>query len=278
MCSVYFPKSEDEAGGHGNFVLYKDVKAHPFLDDVEMVASQTWMIGRTYAASPQRNLAFVKDKNPSMAYQKMLQRSGIKLGYFDFFHVFAFTVMSDSKTHLLNECLKRLRMRPMFSFDFDLASPSSSSTDFETIRLAIVCVRLFESLSFSSLQKIQCDPSLADIVRPKTYRAKNKRYQNPTHNLVFASKFIHFRVPAFVFISDSVTDDRLIKWKPDKGKPINLTQALRCLKIDLKNPYAIHYLKCYQLAKLLHEESKNSLPRGVDMILSEPCSTLPLFD
>lgn len=93
MTFLNFPVSEQEAGGHGNLVIYNDVQLAPFLADFEAVASQAWMIGRTYSASPQRDLAFKKGKDPSQCYQKILNDKGVLCPYSDFFHVYALNIL-----------------------------------------------------------------------------------------------------------------------------------------------------------------------------------------
>ena len=165
----------------------------------------------------------------------------------------------------------------MLSLDFDIAHPASPSKDLFTIRLAILCVKLFESLSFGSLKKMQIELFRVGIARSARYIVKKKQRNNPIHDLVFASKFIHFRAPAFVYILDSVTKGRLSNWKPANGKRISLMAALRYLKLDPKDAYAAHYLNCYQLAKLSYKDSQNFLPRDVDIFLYNSESQLPLI-
>ncbi len=49
-----YHSDRDAAWGFGNAILYRMCKDKPRHDDITVAASKFWLIGRAYAASPQR--------------------------------------------------------------------------------------------------------------------------------------------------------------------------------------------------------------------------------
>lgn len=268
-----YPTNEFEAGGRGNFVIYNEVKVHPLLGDVEQLASQAWLIGRTYSATPQRDLSLINKKiSHASEYKKFLSdpsRGITPYGYFDFFHIYAWEVINHDKGMLakLNGDLKQLAKAPDFVFDFDPFNPNSQSVDGDTIRLALESVALFDKISCDAMGAMIND--VPGVFNAPQWTKKGKTYRNPTDNLSFASKFIHFRAPHSVYILDAITGNNLFTLFKKKCGPIAVAMPKGPYKVQIPPEYLEHYLLCYLVAKAL----SNASPRQVDMALTAFDST-----
>jgi hypothetical protein len=286
MAISIYPSNETEAGGRGNLIIYEAVKKYPSVTNLENLAALSWMIGRDYAASPERRIAI--RGNTDKIFQKIIEDQSIPTyKYDDFFHVLAWALSKQSGLVALDANIQALNSAAAhFKFDFDLGTPSLSSADFPVIKKALHCVLDFDGLLFSALQTIQetiqttwpGQPNICPSILISPH--KGRKCANPTHNVSFSSKFIHFHAPQFVYITDRVTRTNLSARHPNvnKEKDYRAAAGKGFLDVDYQDAYYRHFMRCYSLAKQLsktYQSNPTSLyhdctPRAVDIYLSKP--------
>lgn len=178
----------------GNKVLYdlceKSWDDEKYLDEnplgQEYLAAQMWLIGRSYAASPERRNYKVKVK---------FTNSGDGLD--TFFDCLAHKLLergTDVNKEYM-EVLRYLSLHKNFGYTFD-----DEEKDLKVLCDSIRAVELFNETIKKARYKIDEE----DI--KKSGVDNLQQIQEGQSNLIsFCSKFLHFHAPNFVFIKDGIT-------------------------------------------------------------------------
>ena len=234
----YFPSRESLHGDIGNDILYQLCESHPFpaacicndgvsveeLREQEgILAGKMWVIGRSYAASPER-YAYVK----SGKSRKPLE--GGSEGYESFFNDVA-AILFEGEPYFRGcgakeegrDFWERARVHSQQAKDWfrkalslvrELAGETydlrGDSSDVDILARVANAVTTFGS----AIQEARTARGWAIIACDKS---KNKsgawsgeiRVEDQYSPLSFSSKFLHFHLPRLVFIYDSISGDIL---------------------------------------------------------------------
>ena len=204
----------------GNDILYgiSDDKKYPWGDKIRL-ADKIWLIGRSYAASPERR--YIGDKIKGKDLLKLVEYRGDGTG--GFFIELSEIINSDPR---YNDIIRRIRMLKRLAFD-------KSRQDLEILQESIQIV-----LDFN------------EIIRDSAIKFDEKFNHNLTEKVIhrqhvsFCSKFLHFHMPYSVFIFDHFTEEgskSLINerqkniWKLS-GK-IKITKTIKDIFVDDYSKY-----------------------------------------
>lgn len=170
--------------GFGNEILYQMAKDPDDLKDPPTLAGAIWLIGRAYAASPQRR-----------SYKKLWPVTTQNDGREGFFDAIA--------KNMDLSCLNEFSTSASFSFASQLqrdpksekiSSLTFDDDDKELLINSIVTVLSFNQALGEAIEQF-------DRVPPsKIFQGKHIRCNN---HISFASKFLHFYFPNTVFIIDN---------------------------------------------------------------------------
>lgn len=169
----------------GNKLLYEFCKNTPEppwgAPDVDVWASQTWLIGRSYAASPERRYTR-KDKTKGGPIEVRGDGTG------QFFYETAASVLNDKRYPELLEKLKTLQSP--YCYD-------GGEKDARHLINAVETVALYNEMVK--------DASRAYDTKVNPEQVDNFNYRN---QISFCSKFLHFHARQSVFIIDSFSSER----------------------------------------------------------------------
>ena len=167
----------------GNDILYciSDNKKYPW-GDLACFADKIWLIGRSYAASPERRYIGKGLKGKELA--SLIQYRGDGTG--DFFIELAKFIKDDLR---YNQIVKGIIGLKNLKFDM-------STTDLGILRKSIQLVLEFNELIRDSAIKFdeKLNPKLKDKVKHRQH-------------ISFCSKFLHFHMPYSIFIFDHFTEE-----------------------------------------------------------------------
>lgn len=164
----------------GNQILYDmcvNNADHPW-GKADILADKIWLIGRSYAASPERRYRF-NNGYKSKDFEKEIARGD---GTGQYFYKTAEYILEDKENY--SELVSLLeKMRP-YSFD-------GGDEDIKQLKNAIHCVALFNGMIKSASKKY--DDEFNETLSGKV------KYKN---QISFCSKFLHFHAPHTIFIID----------------------------------------------------------------------------
>ncbi len=203
----------------GNDVLYKLCKKHHLSKkEQDYIAAQMWLIGRSYAASPERR-----------DYDVPLVWTNSGNGLDSYFELLANKLLSDKFKEEFNSIIG------LFSDCDDYYACNNSINDIKILTNSIKAVLNFNNLlkavrlsvdfgeNENSAKKV-FDECLNILSNKNGKESNNKRekiqafcndhenniYQtvksNQNNMISFCSKFLHFHFPNYVFIIDSLTE------------------------------------------------------------------------
>lgn len=168
----------------GNQILYDmcEPNKNPW-GEPKRLADKIWLIGRSYAASPERRYYRKKDDRGA-GKEKDLETRGDGTG--KYFRETAAFLCNDGRYPKLTACLKELS-----PLRFD-----GTPGDIERLKQGIMCVALFNEM-FKAASEQYDRKHNAGIYESLVYR----------NQISFCSKFLHFHVPHSIFIIDRFTKE-----------------------------------------------------------------------
>ena len=196
----------DNSWGYGNEILYlmgKDINA---LNDPQKLAGAIWIIGRSYAASPQRRsygnsnknindyAKISKGKKTRPIWPVKTQNDG-REGFFD-------KIAKDLNISCLNYLLKNYNNSLSYSFSYPTKKNEVKKEskikdllgkDRELLIKSIAAVLSFNSALSKSIEAFD------DVPSSRKYDGNDIKCNN---HISFASKFLHFYFPNLIFIVD----------------------------------------------------------------------------
>ena len=156
----------------GNQILYDMCKSGNMLNPEEL-ADEIWLIGRSYAASPERR------------FYKRVGNLTPGRGTGDYFkHIANYLVAQQAFVDLVN------KIKSLAPLNFDC-----NTNDFLNLCLSVQCVEELNELIISASKDF-------DLKYNKGIDFSKTIYKN---QVSFCSKFLHFQMPESFFIIDSVT-------------------------------------------------------------------------
>lgn len=256
--------------GHsvGNDVLYKLCEEHHLSKkEQDYIAAQMWLIGRAYAASPER-----RDYGEKINWKN----SGNGLDtYFD--------LLSEKLCNEYSQTLENI-VNSLSGLGKYKLKNESIDKDIKILSTVINSVIEFNKL----LKKIRFSVDKDDI--STHVNEDNKRItsiENNQKNIIsFSSKFLHFHFPNIVFIFDSITKSHFkgygnpynfkfknetskVKFyksenKKEKAEDLSVSQVEKMLSLSnfssQEKEYATHCIREYLLAKAIYKfHSENNL-------------------
>jgi hypothetical protein len=186
--------NEKESVSIGNKILYDMCSKIPLNDCVNCLLAKIWLIGRSYAASPER-------RNYSKNYldNKITDKTGKKLkpnlntgsnGTDTFFLTLAKTIIGDVEYNNLCDKINKIK-NDLFSFNFEM--------DKELLEESTEIVLLFNKILRRCIEKYD----QPELVKYEKNTGKNSSDRGLRFFISFCSKFIHFHLPNLVFIVDT---------------------------------------------------------------------------
>ena len=182
----------------GNEVLYTLCRDYPLLKEknpkdmnerrrLQGLAAELWLIGRSYAASPERR-----------DYGEKIEWTNSGNGLDTYFDLLAEKLWSDGYYNELKSIVENLENLGKYKF-----YPSSEENDKNILVAVIINVLKFNAL----LKEIRYAVDENELLRhvgkdnDKLEILKN----NQKNMLSFSSKFLHFHFPDVIFIIDTIT-------------------------------------------------------------------------
>lgn len=160
------------ANSFGNQTLYDMCKRGSMLSAYEL-ADEIWLIGRSYAASPERRFA---NRVGSLTRGR---------GTGDYFkHIASYLVTQPAFLNLV----KKIKSLTPLKFD-------SSAPDFNNLCLSVQCVEELNELIIVASKKYDSVYNPGILCPPTVYK----------NQISFCSKFLHFQAPENFFIIDTFT-------------------------------------------------------------------------
>ncbi len=221
----------------GNKTLYALCEKYPLYDNPseDALSGQIWLIGRSYAASPERR-HYKKDKKP---IKPELHQSGNGLD--TFFKSLAQELLKDSEFEKIIHFIKDNRER---NYDFDY-----SEKDIGLLLQVGDIVNSFNSVLKEAIKRVDNE----DL----------KNYPDAEINDFpsFSSKYMHFQLRNIVFIKDSISASHLSK--------MGIKADNKTLKSAIKNKkcseYHKHVIKEYVFGCMAKEQNIPYItPRNID--------------
>ncbi len=274
----------NKGNGIGNQVLYKLCEKYPLSKkNQDALAAQMWLIGRSYAASPER-----RGYKPIKGTEIVYTSSGNGLD--DYFDKLAEGFIKNLKEEA-NSNLKNLfeSLNNNYTFkDKDIATLKNSIT------AVLELNRLLKRIRFE-IDKKDLEKHIENNLDKYDGKIKDQvmqDFQKNNKNMIsFCSKFLHFHFPNTVFIFDSITKSHfkgygnpyqfkfkdgiskieMFKSKESEDKIIGCVASM--LSVEKLTPqekeYTTHCIREYFLAKEINNNYndifKNKyIPRVVD--------------
>lgn len=197
----------------------------------EALAAQMWLIGRSYAASPERrNYNIENNKNND----EKLKLSSSGDGLDTYFDLLANELLEKIKgdKDLIN-ALEKLNCK--YNFDEDkLISDSDKETLKESINVVLKFNELLKETRFL-IDKNDIEDYINNKLKDLSkINIKNLWQEDETNSLSFCSKFLHFHYPNTVFIMDHITEGHFKgRGKELKFKFNNKTES--CITVEKQN-------------------------------------------
>ncbi|MBE6672156.1 MAG: hypothetical protein E7599_01350 [Ruminococcaceae bacterium] len=220
-----------------NEILYEICKKSPTILDKNTLASKIEIIGRVYAASPERrsynrirfkgiiNINKSKEEyeiDPD--HHSSLKSSSDATS----FPSWIIKPLGDGQGSFFTELAEQLRITEDFkesysycenhSFKFDL-----SNDDIDLLKHVIRSVLLFNQMIKAATMKVDGAP---ETITLKMIDKPEKIFPVQVRNQIsFCSKFLHFHLPNHIFIIDSYSNKGGALLFSDKNKPAFLSKA-----------------------------------------------------
>ena len=292
MCNTTEEKVLRKEIGVGNEVLYQLCQDHHILKTnneryTDGLAAQMWLIGRSYAASPERR-GYGVLKGTKVEYS--VSGNGLD-DYFDKLANGFVGKFNDESNSNLKKLFGYLNNNYTFK-DEDIATLKNSITAVLKLNRVLKQVRF----------EIDKEDLIKHIENYKEYQVKYPidtvqralaDFEKNNRNMIsFCSKFLHFHFPDTVFIIDSITKSHF-KVKGEKylfkfNNSESVIEVLKSHEKTLKNnflsefenegltdpekEYVTHCIREYLLAKAINENCNDifkdkHIPRVVDTYL-----------
>jgi len=235
--------------GYGDSVLYQMCEGeHIRHNSLDTVAGKMWLIGRSYAASPERRQGKKVKKIDNIDIEKKLQSRTDA----DFFDKVADLILKSGDNKELDEKIADLCEAQYSYSDFD--------SDMDVLSKTVELIKLFNEMVMEASDKY--NKSRYEKVG-HTLKEGERVAQN---NISFASKYLHFHLPNIVFIMDNISlKNGKEKYSEIKNKEVS--DKLKEKREGRYKEYTEHALRCYCIAKKLKEEKKGYSPRAIDNVL-----------
>lgn len=184
--------------GYGNEILYCMAQNPHDLKDKDKLAGAIWLIGRAYAASPQRRSYGTMDDN-LLRYIKADGKLASKCP------IWPVRTQNDGREGFFDEVADNI----IGNYDFEewlnglstfseLYKYNCSPTDIDKLTKSIIAVLQFNILLSKALEKF-------DEVPPKNVFGKYRVFCS--NHISFSSKFLHFYFSHTIFIIDNFARD-----------------------------------------------------------------------
>ena len=168
----------------GNQILYDMCNDDLYSwGDTDRFADKMWVIGRSYAASPERRYTWKKGKKKEISHGD---------GTGDFFYKVAEYIQKDKRYHELKNDLFNIRNERYYY--------NGGADDQAQLITSISCVAAFNEMIKKASKKYDKEEnkdSLIDFEQDLTYK----------NQISFCSKFLHFHAPNIFFIFDQFSRD-----------------------------------------------------------------------
>lgn len=270
--------------GIGNQTLYNLCEKYPLSEkNKDGISAQMWLIGRSYAASPERR-GYKPIKGTKIEYTA----SGNGLD--DYFDKLADGFVNSLKKDP-NSDVNRL-FEPLTN----VYTLIDKDTDTDILKYSITAVLELNRL----LKQVRFEIDEVDLKEHiNNHEEYKKKYPSDTVNkamedfeknnknmISFCSKFLHFHFPNTVFIIDGITEshfkgrsnkyefkfnESVSDLKVSKDDAINLTNKLELKEFgsEAESKYVKHCVREYLLAKEINNKCNNIfkdkyIPRVVD--------------
>lgn len=190
-------KINNGSWGYGNEVLYCMAKDPHNLTDKDKLSGAIWLIGRAYAASPQRRSYGVTEntveyinlegKTPTKCpiWPVRTQNDG-REGFFD-------EIAGEMKQYIESDEVFKNLIKNQTAYLYD-----RSDSDIDLLVVSIIAVLRFNLFLSQSLEKFDGVPANNELKKNKVYCS---------NHISFASKFLHFYFPSRIFIIDNYARD-----------------------------------------------------------------------
>lgn len=272
--------------GLGNDILYTLCKKKPFCwegDDkytaTDALAAQMWLIGRSYAASPERRSYYPKKRWKKIDKNDYIKFSNSGNGLDTYFGTLADKLLEENFRYKLKEIFDTLNKRKDYKYKFE-----DEQSDKKMLETVITAVLNLNAL----IKEARYDIDKDDIDRYAKNHGKtaDALKDNQTNLISFCSKFLHFHFPDQVFIMDSITKEHFkVKDKTtyyfnfkneeseiqiNKGEVSDYKKELQIKEPnDKEEEYVRHCVREYLLAKAIHNKAKfdfgdKYIPRLID--------------
>lgn len=267
----------------GNDCLYNLVRNNPLNNNANGLLAKLWLIGRSYAASPERR-----------TYSGYKQTGSTKLdlntgsnGTDSFFLKLSKKMISQYDYILLSNMVHILE---------DRSYTLNENDDIDLLSDSIDAVLLFNQILRKAIIEID-EPSL---IAYETATEKNPQNRKLRYFLSFSSKFMHFHLPNIVFILDSyslahskktVGNNYIYSYsnqlqiaipKEDVKRTINLVmQKITFLSSNNEDnrkkeiEYIKHACRSYHILKILSEETMITPRMEDNFIMNSNLDILP---
>lgn len=224
----------------GNKILYDMCEQYKSNDVAENVSAKFWLIGRSYAASPER-----RDTKPTTTEKK----------YEYFFDRFSEIFVKNSSVKEIDDLIDNLN-KSDYTGNYDC--------DKELISNAIHLVELFNRTVIKTIKELD-----------KSNKDENQMRQN----ISFSSKYLHFHCKKIIYIIDSYSNANAKNYCKYFKNEIQLDEKKKDFKSNFQfsdnnidNPYKTkiynyidHFLNCYFIAT--YQSDTMITPREVDTFL-----------
>lgn len=256
---------------YGNIIIY-DMCMRSDLNNEKQLSSKIWLIGRSYAASPERR-----------SYKPSHDIKTASDGLGTFFDAIAKSMVQETEYKELVKILNKLNGKS-YKYDF-------GQGDCELLKQTIQCVYMLNEIIRKASAKF-------DGVNNKTnengevYKCKNQ--------ISFCSKFLHFHCKNLIFIIDHYSfkgGEFLLSNNGHKNIKIEddlyTREEIKTLRKDIKplgfekqiiqnfaddeqfnnddsnkmTNYVKHVLRCYRLSCFIKQNKIKSSPRIIDTLL-----------
>ncbi|MDR2712034.1 MAG: hypothetical protein LBB91_02850 [Clostridiales bacterium] len=218
----------------GDKVLYCMCEEKPHhYKDADAVEGKMWLIGRSYAASPERRQG--RKLNGNKNTEKTQKTDS------DFLIKIAERIADSSESMELDAKIKHMQ-GDKYSYNFD-----------DDIDIFVKTIQLVELLN--------------ELVKAAS-NIYNNGERNAENNISFASKYLHFHLRHIVYLKDTYSYDNAQAKYPDvqEQSRIILQEFGEKLKGHYKE-YLKHTIRCYFVAKELKKNGEDCSPRAVDNLL-----------
>lgn len=279
-----------KAAGMGNDVLYSLCENYPLESGgKEALSAQLWLIGRSYAASPERR-----------RYRAL---EGLKVSFSNsgdgldtFFDLLAEKLLADPDKEFKERVttpIASLNSQYRLDYEEDMTDLTAAAVAviamnrcLKRARYAIDANDISEALKGAALRQIPSSKEIEDSC---------------SNSLSFCSKFLHFHAPDNVFILDNITQQHLsdrvlccpkfpegassVRVEKERVEKVNekLCESIAELGIELskeEESYAKHCAKEYELAQAISSIDGEvfaglHLPRCIDnyaLLANKPSS------